>query len=277
MKNETMYGSEDGLLMNEDVGSWSTFKYRLIQLYCHLFTSGMKGKWKGLVYVDLYAGSGQSRVKGTGEILLGSPLIALSMDVQFDHYIFCEQDEEKLEALKARVTRLFPRANATFIRGDCNLQIDSILNLLEKKTLGLCFVDPYDLGIKFETVRKLAQYRLDLLCLLALHMDAGRAYLRYLKKDESKVDLFLGTTDWRLDWEEIVTAKKDFPVFLASYFAGRMQTLGFEETPTHTMHLVRSDDKNVPKYHLALFSRSPVAYRFWAEVRKYSTDQKSLW
>jgi three-Cys-motif partner protein len=103
MKNETMYGSNDGLLMNEDVGSWSDFKYRLIQLYSHLFTSGMKGKWGRLVYVDLYAGSGQSRVKGTGEILLGSSLIALSIDVQFDQYVFCEQDKDKLVALSARL------------------------------------------------------------------------------------------------------------------------------------------------------------------------------
>jgi hypothetical protein len=75
MKNETLVGEEDELVMNEDVGSWSDFKYRLVQLYCQLFTAGMKGKWGSLVYVDPYSGSGQSRVIGTGEILLGSPLI----------------------------------------------------------------------------------------------------------------------------------------------------------------------------------------------------------
>jgi hypothetical protein len=52
MKNETLVGEEDELVMNEDVGSWSDFKYRLVQLYCQLFTAGMKGKWGSLVYVD---------------------------------------------------------------------------------------------------------------------------------------------------------------------------------------------------------------------------------
>ena len=42
------------------------------------------------------------------------------------------------------------------------------------------------------------------------------------------------------------------------------------------MKEVRSDDKNLPLYHLALFSRSPRAYDFWDQVLKYSTDQTSL-
>ncbi len=276
MANETMYGVEDALSMNEGVGSWSDLKYRLIQYYGRLFTKSMRGKWKGLVYVDLYAGAGQSRVKGTGEILLGSPLIALSLDVQFDQYIFCEQDLTKLEALKARVARLFPTANVTFIHGDCNVQIDNILKRIQRNTLGLCFIDPYDLGIQFETIRKLADYRLDLLCLLALHMDANRAYSRYIKASSTKVDLFVGTADWRSEWDAIVKAKKDFAIFLAVYFAKRMESLGFKETPTHTMHLVRTDDTNVPKYHLALFSRDSLAYKFWEDVRKYSTDQRGF-
>jgi hypothetical protein len=44
MRNETLYGIEDGLLMNEEVGAWSPDKYKLLQLYAHLFTSGMHGK-----------------------------------------------------------------------------------------------------------------------------------------------------------------------------------------------------------------------------------------
>lgn len=276
MAIETMYGSEDGLVMNEDVGSWSDLKYRLIQYYGYLFTKSMQGKWKGLVYVDLYAGAGQSRVKGTGEILLGSPLIALSLGIQFDQYIFCEQNQDKLEALKARVAQRFPEANVKFIHGDCNLQIDQILKLIQRNTLGVCLIDPYDLGIKFETVRKLAGYKLDLLCLLALHMDANRAYSQYIKTSSTKVDLFVGTANWRSEWDAIVQAKKDFPIFLAGYFAKKMEALGFKETPTHTMQLIRTDDKNVPKYHLALFSGDPLAYKLWEEVRKYSPDQRGF-
>jgi hypothetical protein len=43
------------------------------------------------------------------------------------------------------------------------------------------------------------------------------------------------------------------------------------------MKLVRSDDKNLPLYYLALFSRHDTAYKFWKDVLKYSTDQSSFW
>lgn len=42
------------------------------------------------------------------------------------------------------------------------------------------------------------------------------------------------------------------------------------------MKEIRSDDKNLPLYHLALFSRSGRAYEFWDEVSKYATDQLRL-
>jgi hypothetical protein len=42
------------------------------------------------------------------------------------------------------------------------------------------------------------------------------------------------------------------------------------------MKKVRSDEKNLPLYRLALFSRNPRAYDFWDEVLKYSTSQRTL-
>ena len=37
--------------------------------------------------------------------------------------------------------------------------------------------------------------------------------------------------------------------------------------------MVRSDEKNLPLYYLALFSRHETAYKFWDDVLKYGTDQ----
>jgi hypothetical protein len=42
------------------------------------------------------------------------------------------------------------------------------------------------------------------------------------------------------------------------------------------MKLVRSHEKNLPFYYLALFSRNETAYKFWNEVLKYSTDQTAF-
>ncbi len=129
MTNETQFGYDDGLPCGE-VGSWSETKYRLVRLYDSLFSTGMKYKWDQRVYVDLYAGAGYSRVRNTDRILLGSPLIALTVANPFDQYIFCEQDERLLNALEVRAKRIAPTANVSYILGDCNANVERICNAI---------------------------------------------------------------------------------------------------------------------------------------------------
>jgi hypothetical protein len=52
-----------------------------------------------------------------------------------------------------------------------------------------------------------------------------------------------------------------------------MKSLGYLDQPLDRMRLVRSDEKNLPLYYLALFSRHPTALKFWDDVLKYSDDQ----
>jgi three-Cys-motif partner protein len=74
----------------------------MVSLYSTLFSSGMKAKWSNRTYVELYAGAGRGKVRGTAKIIHGSPLLALTVKNPFDKYIFCEENAENLEALKAR-------------------------------------------------------------------------------------------------------------------------------------------------------------------------------
>jgi hypothetical protein len=55
-----------------------------------------------------------------------------------------------------------------------------------------------------------------------------------------------------------------------------MEGLGYLPTPLYKMKRVRSDEKNLPLYYIALFSRKELAYKFWDDVLKYHTDQMSL-
>jgi len=276
MRNETLHGVDDGLFMNEQgVGAWSTDKYALIRLYAHLFTSGMKGKWPNLVYVDLYSGAGQSRIDGSNEILLGSPLIALSIDIPFDQYIFCDSNRAALDALKSRVASRFPTAQATYLLGDCNDTWQQIVDLIPSRCLCLCFVDPYDLSIHFDTLRRLSEGRnMDFLCLLASRTDAGRNRANYTTEESTKVDLFLGSRDWRAEKDSPFVLKQNFGDYLCSKFAERMETLGYLPSPNHEMRTIK--DANRALYRLALFARHETAKRFWNQVLKYSIPQRSL-
>jgi len=270
---------DDGLI-SPDVGGWAEEKYRLIAYYDALFSTGMKHKWHQRVYIDLYAGAGLSRVPGTNKLLKGSPLLALTVPNPFDKYIFCEEQDALLNALKARVQRLAPKAKVAYVLGNCDAQIAEICDAIPQgspsnKVLSLCFVDPFDFGLKFETLRRLSSGSVDFLVLLAVNMDANRNYRHYVEGDSTKVDEVLGNKDWRQRWKDCGAKREQFGRFLASEFSLSMEALKYLKQPLDRMRLIRNDNK-VPLYFLALFSRHPTAYKFWDDVLKYSTDQQSF-
>lgn len=280
MKNETLIGEPDELHTPE-VGSYTEDKYDLVRLYCHLFSSGMKAKWRGKrTYIDLYAGPGKCRVRGTNKVLLGSPLIALSVPEPFDHYIFCENDLERFDSLKTRLSS-YANHDIQLVRGDCDTKIDDLCALVPKDNLVLCFVDPFDIGFKFETIRRIsgAGYGVDFLFLLAFQMDAARGDNRkhYVNPENTKIDRMLGNSEWRVHWEtEQKSGNADFSKFLAIEFSQSMESLGYLPNPLHQMRRIRTIDKNVPLYYLALFSKHSRAYDFWKKVLQYTTPQRGL-
>jgi hypothetical protein len=108
-------------------------------------------------------------------------------------------------------------------------------------------------------------------------MDANRNYEHYLKEDADKVDKFLGSDNWRERWAAAQWDAVKFTRFLADEFTRSMAALGYIPPPHYTMKEVRSSEKNLALYRLALFSKHPRAYEFWDQVLKYGTDQTSFW
>ncbi len=279
--SENLRVADDGLVTPE-VGGWAETKYRLLALYGELFSTGMRKKWDQRVYIDLYAGAGFSRVEETSRFLKGSPVIALTVADPFDKYIFCEENKDLLEALEARSVRIAPQANVVYVPGNCDAEIDKIYQEIPKASptntvLSLCLVDPFDFGLKFETLRRLSTVYIDFVVLLAIGMDANRNYEHYVDGNSTKIDEALGNTEWRNRWKGAGLRRSDFRSFLADEFCRSMESLGYLRKPLDRMKQIRSVENNLPLYYLALFSRSETAFRFWDEVLKYSTDQKNLW
>lgn len=279
--DESFLTSDDGHVCPE-VGAWTEDKHRLVSLYSTLFSSGMKNKWGRRVYLELYAGAGKSRIRGTRRIIPGSPLLALNVSDPFDKYVFCEDVPENMDALQFRVNRFAPSADVEYVSGDCNERTVEILEKIPPGAKGdtvltLCFADPFDIGMKFHTLQALSNRYIDFLVLLAVYSDANRAYKRYVMEDAVKVDEFLGSKTWREQWRTAEASGASFPKFLAEEFAASMEKLDYLPTPIHKMKRVRSDEKNLPLYYIAMFSRSSVAQKFWDDVLKYGTDQTSFW
>ena len=274
-------GIENDGLPSMEVGSWAEGKYAIVALYDKLFSTGMKDKWDTRVYIDLYSGPGLVRVRGSNRFFWGSPLLALGVTDPFDRYILCESDPQYLEALRARVRMRFPRANVEFVNGDCNERIDQICAAIPtpsiaNRVLSFCFLDPFDISIRFSTVRRLSIFYMDFLFLLALHMDANRNLEYYIRAENSKIEEFLGLSDWRERWYKAPSRLGGFPQFLAEEYSKQMEGLGYLPVPFYKMKPIRSDDRNLPLYRLALFSRHERAYQFWDEVLQYSTDQRDF-
>jgi three-Cys-motif partner protein len=277
MENQTLLGEDDGLLIPEDLGPWTEDKFDLVRLYCQLFSGAMKKKWQTRVYVDLYAGSGLCKIKGRNEILLGSPLIALSVDSPFDRYIFCESEPERFAALKAHVGTKYANRDVRLVAGEFEHNLDEICSNIPRDSLALCFVDPYDCDFEIVHLRTISQCArgVDFLCLLALQMDAKRNLQHYLEP-QSKVDRMLGNTTWRDRWNKRPDLHEDLAKFLAKEFSKSMSAMGYLETPLHQMRPIKTHDENVPLYYLAMFSKHPTAFKLWKDVLKYSTPQRSL-
>ncbi len=277
--NHRIEVEQDGLVYN-DVGTWTEAKHRLVAYYSALFSAAMKDQWQQRVYIELYAGAGYSRIRDTGTVIPGSPIQALSLKVPFDKYVFCEEDDNKREALQIRVKRHAPSAEVTFIPGDCDTNVDQILAAIPRysktqKVLSLCFVDPNDIGIKFVTLQALARNYVDFVVLLALYMDALRAEQHYIRKP-LKINELLGTPTWRERWATAKQSGAEFPRFLAEEFASSMATMKYIPPPFYSMRKIFYYEKNFPLYAVGLFSRHALAYTLWSQALKYSDDQMNL-
>lgn len=272
---------DDGLLLPE-VGGWAETKYRLISSYSEMFATAMRDKWDSRVYVDLFAGAGRARIRGTGRIVPTSAMLALQVRHPFDRYVFCDSDSGKLAALEARARRDTPGREVRCIPGDSNINVNRILGAVPKPTRGytvlsFCVVDPFNLAsLKLATVEALAARYSDFLLLIPSYMDAHRNLDTYLAPENRTVEESLGDAAWRDNW--VVFARgagsREFGAFVVDRFGRAMRRLGYlydgpgDEVPVHDGHLLL--------YHLCFFSRHERGRDFWRKARRSSLDQMNL-
>lgn len=270
---------DDGLFTPE-VGAWADEKYKLLGGYSEIFTTGMKNQWDKLIYIDLFAGAGYAKIKGTNRIRLSSSLIAMSVKHKFDKYIFCEEDPKCYNALKERVTRHFPEANVDFVFGDSNENVGKIIKTIpkhskEETVLRFCFADPYSLNLKFSTIKDLSSIgKIDFLILLALHMDANRNLFNYISENSNKVDEFINDKSWRIPFLKGQRPIKDFVKYVADKYDENMKLIDYKE-PIEKQ-LIRIEDINVPLYYLAFYSKHERGNDFFKKIEKYRSNQQGL-
>lgn len=250
----------DGLPIRPS-GPWIDRKHFFLKRYADIFTKGMKNKWS-LTYVDLFAGPGRCLIDSRPDELEGSPLI--SLNYEFDKFIFIEASKEDFDALKQRCSKSPKFSRIQFISGDCNSVIEKVV----PDGLSLAFVDPTGIDIHFNTIRSLANGRkVDLLMNIQFGMDIKRNFQLYQqKKDGSQLDSFLGG---HVEWKHLKT-----PTDVINLYKDRIRRLGYG---TVEYDIVVKNTQNVPMYFLFFASKHPRGLDFWKKItKKDETGQYQL-
>ena len=273
---------DDGLV-TPVVGDWAEEKYRLVACYAEIFATSMKQIWEERVYIDLFAGAGRARIRGTRRIIAAVPLRVLGLRWPFTRYIFSELDAAKITALKARLGHNTPSSAINFLPGDSNSNASRIASLVPtptkaRRVLSLCFADPYRLAdLSFDTIRLIARNRLvDFLVLVPSGMDATRNRKLYLATNSHILDRFLGRPDWRDEWPSAEKAGQRFADFVVDQFGHSMRQIGYRYEGLQNAHLVTSTARRLPIYHLLMLSKHPLGGDFWEKCRKATQPQRKL-
>lgn len=148
---------------------WTPLKLILLNYTLNVCTAIIKNThfFKKSYYVDLFAGSGINKIKGTEDFLIGSPLIAsLNHSDEYSSMIFYEIEPPYSDALDLRL-KVLKRNNLNVIKKDYELCLGDILEKVsDRNTYSFFFIDPYCMEFKWNVMKKVLQVRSDIILLL---------------------------------------------------------------------------------------------------------------
>ncbi len=260
--------ASDGLLARKS-GYWAKRKHHFLRNYCGITTKSMHNKWR-LVYLDVMAGPGLCRIKDTGEEFPGSPFVAL--DYEFHEFILIEDDPLLADALKRRVNK-HPKARLVeIVPKNWIKALEQGRLQFSDDILVVAFVDPT--GISQVPMRAMLQLaknrRIDLLVTIQHSLGITWNVPQYIKSvsGQTALDAFLDSGNWRKwKWKEA----SEFAHMAIDAFSQRIQQEGF----IGTQHVSVPSDQ--PLYRFTLFSRHPLAEKFWNQILRIDeTGQREL-
>lgn len=246
------------------VGEWAdNDKHEYLRRYIDA-TRQARHKFTERGFVDLFAGPGRVRLRDTGVVCDGSPLIALKHDfAPFSKVVLCELATENIAALAHRTAPYAGRVE--ILAGDANALIEDIAAHLPKKGLNLAFIDPYGLRpLNFATIRRLAELeRMDFIINFPTS-DIRRNREVYFARGNDDIARMLGDLDWR----EKLPPAGDFGVLVLGQFFERLAGLGYAGERTRS--IIVSMGSGAELYRIVFASRHSLATRIWNDITKHT-------
>jgi three-Cys-motif partner protein len=257
----------DDHLFTQEIKPHSLEKIRVHNRYARIFTTAMRAKWKQLAYVGLYSGCGRAKVKGTGQIIETSALSVLRQPIPFDHYIFVDHDPDCIGALRTRCHAAAPAAKVTIVEKNVNRSAQAIRDALppygpDNGLLSFCFVDPFDVSLKFSTIRALSSLKIDFLILLMLGNDARRNFRGYFEdRNSTRIGDLIDCPGWRDEYRSDGRVLR----FMLRKFDEAMQRIGYLR-PDGDTKPVYAHGTGVLLYNLAFYSKNKAGQTLWQKT-----------
>ena len=92
-----------------------------------------------------FAGPGVCIERDSRTEFAGSPIEALKCRTPFTHFFFNDIDEDSIDALSTRQTRMHPQAKVEYLKLDCNEAARQIAGLIPRNCSDTCVHRPMEL------------------------------------------------------------------------------------------------------------------------------------
>lgn len=256
--------------MPRKIGAWTQDKLKVIADYLPAYLSATQKAYER-IYIDAFAGPGVNALERTGNVVDGSPLIALDAkgrnSVGFEKLFFIENDAEAVQELRDVVEKRDQGRRATIIHGDVNVELPRLMESISKKSPTFVLLDPAGIDPAWETITMLAGWRTELLINFPLGMSINR------NPDSPKTDAYFGTTEWKKHWDGGRLSRTSG---LIRFHLERLADLGWSEQPDHA-RLVRGSG-NQYLYYLLFASKHTAGGRImsWALDQPNAAGQGRL-
>jgi len=179
----------------DEIGIWSEVKLAIIREYASAYGRIMESQRRARIpslrwiYIDAYAGPGYHLSKTSGELVEGSPLIALNTEPPFHEYHFIDSETARAQQLRDLAG---DRADVFTYGEDCNEVLLSRIfprAKYDEYRRALCLLDPYNIDLKWEVIEAAGKSRSVEIFMNFMIMDINRNALRKNpdKSIESKV------------------------------------------------------------------------------------------
>lgn len=178
-------------------------KLALLRQFVSVYTTIISKYYHNMVFIDIFAGSGINRIINKGDLIVGSPVIAVDAPYQFTELIFIEKNSVFKEALQARLASdVLPENNSFVYEGDCNELIEKVIeDHITKDTHALIFIDPEGMEVSWPALEKLLECRGDVIYNFmssGIQRHLGRCLSQNaLQGDIEKMNSFMGGEEWK--------------------------------------------------------------------------------